>query len=79
MGHSIAGIGSQSAYYIDQVGNYRGGGRLGASAGTGLNLTVTAGPGAEMRRAMQEQMRPQGRGGSGGRIWQRALVAGAGL
>jgi len=33
---------------------------LGADAGTGLNLTVTAGPSAEMRRVMQEQMRPQG-------------------
>lgn len=55
---------------------------LGAGAGTGPNLTVTAGLSAEMRRAMQEQMRPQsppeengsdfgggrprGRGGSGG-------------
>jgi len=33
---------------------------LGAGVGTGLNLTVTAGPSAEMHRAMQEQMRPQG-------------------
>ena len=39
---------------------------LGTGAGTGLNLTVTAGPSAEMRRAMQEQMRPHGRGGIGG-------------
>jgi hypothetical protein len=39
---------------------------LGAGAGTGLNLTVTAGPSAEMRRAMQEQTRPHGRGGIGG-------------
>ena len=31
----------------------------GAGVGTGLNLTVTAGPGAEMRRAMQE-MRSRG-------------------
>jgi len=33
---------------------------LGAGVGTGLNLTVTAGPDADMRRAMQEQMRSQG-------------------
>ena len=39
---------------------------LGTGAGTGLNLTVTAGPSVEMHRAMQEQMRPQGRGGIGG-------------
>lgn len=39
---------------------------LGAGAGTGLNLTVTAGPSVEMRRTIQEQMRPHGRGGIGG-------------
>lgn len=39
---------------------------LGTGAGVGLNLTVTAGPSAEMRRAMQEQMRPQGSPGGGG-------------
>jgi hypothetical protein len=33
---------------------------LGAGAGTGLNLTVAAGPSAEMRRAMQGQMQAQG-------------------
>jgi hypothetical protein len=42
---------------------------LGASAGAGLNLTVTAGPGAGMRRTMQEmrsQGSPEGGGGFGG-------------
>jgi hypothetical protein len=33
---------------------------LGAGAGTGLNLTVTAGPSAEMRRVMPERRQPQG-------------------
>jgi len=42
---------------------------LGAGAGAGLNLTVAAGPSAEMRRAMQGQTRPQGptEGGDFGR------------
>jgi hypothetical protein len=44
---------------------------LGAGAGTGLNLTVTAGPSAEMRKAMQEQRQhqgmPEGGRGFGGR------------
>ena len=47
------------------VGHYS----LGAGVGTGLNLTVTAGPDAEMRRAMQEmrsQGSPEGGGGFGG-------------
>lgn len=42
---------------------------LGAGVGTGLNLTVTAGPDAEMRQAMQEmrsQGTPEGGGGFGG-------------
>ena len=43
---------------------------LGAGAGTGLKLTVTAGPSAEMRRAMQGQRKhqgmPEGGGGFGG-------------
>jgi len=44
------------------IGHYS----LDASAGTGLNLTVTAGPSAEMRGAMQQQMRPQGPPEGGG-------------
>lgn len=39
---------------------------LGAGAGAGLNLTVAAGPSAEMRRTMQGQMRPQGPPEGGG-------------
>ena len=42
---------------------------LGAGVGTGLNLTVTAGPDAEMRQAMHEmrsQGSPEGGGGFGG-------------
>jgi hypothetical protein len=44
---------------------------LGAGAGTGIRLTVTAGPSAEMRKAMQEQRQhqgmPEGGRGFGGR------------
>jgi hypothetical protein len=39
---------------------------LRAGAGDGLTLTVTAGPSAEMRQAMQDQMRPQGGPPEGG-------------
>jgi len=44
------------------VGHYS----LRAGAGDGLTLTVTAGPSAEMRQAMQDQTRPQGGPPEGG-------------
>ena len=61
------------------VGHYS----LRAGAGDGLTLTVTAGPSAEMRQAVQDQMRPrggppEGGGGPGGGGFGRGRPEGMG-